>query len=71
MDDQLARANAAGSAGAMIVLDDPEPTSLADAIVRILDPACRDRMKNAMTDLSRINGAAEVAEFFTEMLTDQ
>lgn len=69
MDDQLARANAAGSTGAMIVLDDPEPASLADAIERILDPACRDRMKNAMADLRQPNGATEVADFFTEMLT--
>jgi UDP:flavonoid glycosyltransferase YjiC (YdhE family) len=68
MDDQLARANAAGSAGAMIVLDDPEPGSLADAIARILDPAHRDQMKKAMADLNRSNGAAEVADFFTEML---
>ena len=68
MDDQLARANAAGSAGAMIVLDDPEPESLADAIARILDPAHRDQMKKAMADLNRSNGAAEVADFFTEML---
>lgn len=68
MDDQLARANVAGSAGAMIVLDDPEPESLADAITRILDPAHRDHMKKAMAELNRPNGAAEVADFFTEML---
>ena len=54
----------------MIVLDDPEPASLTDAIERILDPACRDQMKNAMADLRQANGATEVADFFTEMLTD-
>ena len=70
MDDQLARANAAGSIGAMIVLDDPEPASLADAIERILDPAYRDQMRDAMADLRQPNGATEVADFFTEMLTD-
>jgi len=69
MDDQLARANAAGSTGAMIVLDDPEPTSLADAIEQIFDPACRDKMKNEMADLRQPNGATEVADFFTQMLT--
>ena len=69
MDDQLARANAAGSTGAMIVLDDPEPTSLADAIEQIFDPACRDKMKNEMADLRQPNGATEVADFFTHMLT--
>ena len=35
---------------------------------RILDPAHRDQMKKAMADLNRSNGAAEVADFFTEML---
>ena len=69
MDDQLARANAARSSGAMIVLDNPEPKSLAGAIEQILDPAYRDQMKNAMEGLAKSNGATEVAEFFNEMLT--
>jgi len=70
MDDQLARANAAGSAGAMIVLESPEPEELEEAIERILDPAYRDRMKDAMVELTHQNGAAEVAKFFLEEFKD-
>jgi UDP:flavonoid glycosyltransferase YjiC (YdhE family) len=70
MDDQLARANAAGLAEAMIVLESPEPSELEEAIERILDPAYRDRMKDAMVELTHQNGAVEVAEFFLKEFRD-
>lgn len=70
MDDQLARANAAGSTGAMIVLESPEQEELQAAIEKILDPAYRDRMKEAMAELIHQNGADEVAEFFLERFKD-
>ena len=71
MDDQLARANAAASAGGMIVLDDPEPVALQESIEKILDPAYRDAMKQVMAELATSNGATESAEYFMELLRAQ
>lgn len=70
MDDQLARANAAASSDAMIVLSDTSPDSLKEAIDEILDPLRRDQFVSSMKNLALPNGADEVATFFIEMIAD-
>ena len=70
MDDQLARANAAASCDAMIVLSETSPNSLEEALDEILDPLRRDQFVSSMKNLTLPNGADEVADFFIEMIAD-
>lgn len=70
MDDQLARANAAASTNAMIVLSDTSPDALKEAIDEILDPLRRDKFISSMKNLVLPNGADETANFFIELFDD-
>ena len=52
MDDQLARANAAASQNAMIVIEEPSKNNLSAAIEQALNPEMRSTMKLAMEKLA-------------------
>ncbi len=70
MDDQLARANAAASQNAMIVIEEPSKNNLSAAIEQALNPEMRSTMKLAMEKLALPNGATEAADFFNKLITD-
>ena len=65
MDDQVARANVAGDAGAMIVVKDVNEQTMSSAIELIQNPEKRIQMKDAAESLAKENGA----NFLMKMLT--
>mgnify|MGYP002527289709 FL=1 len=70
MDDQLAREQVAEDAGAMIVLEDVNQTTVAESISKILDQSIREDMREAAVGLTRENGADQVAQYLIELLDD-
>ncbi|MFC5711472.1 glycosyltransferase [Thalassorhabdus alkalitolerans] len=65
-DDQVARANIAGDAGAAIVLRDPSEDDFKEAIDRALDPEVNEQMRESTKKLVQINGADQIARKIVE-----
>ncbi|PYZ95878.1 hypothetical protein CR205_15970 [Alteribacter lacisalsi] len=66
-DDQVARANIAGDAGAAVVLRDPNRDDFVEAINHVLDEENNKRMKEASQSLITSNGADQIARHILEM----
>jgi UDP:flavonoid glycosyltransferase YjiC (YdhE family) len=63
MDDQLARAEVAEKAGAMIVLRKVTPSKVQVVIERLLDSDVRKSMTKRAEELHRPNGANQLAKW--------
>jgi len=66
MDDQVARANVAGEACAMYVIQDITEDKLSDAITSMMDIEKRKEFIEAMTHLEKANGADELSAMIIE-----
>ena len=62
MDDQVARANVAGNAGAMLVIKESSQQALESAITTMLDIERRNEMISAADLFFKQNGADELAD---------
>jgi UDP:flavonoid glycosyltransferase YjiC (YdhE family) len=67
-DDQYARAKIAEDAGAMVVIKQRRPNTIAAAIERLCDSNVRERMRKNSEKLQRENGAQQLAEYLVEKL---
>jgi len=68
MDDQLARVQVAEDAGAMIVLEDVNQSTVSESVSKMLDQSIREDMREAAVGLTRENGADQVAQYLIELL---
>ncbi len=67
-DDQYARAKIAEDAGAMVVIRQRKPNTIAAAIERLCDPKVRERMRKNSKKLQKENGAQQLAEHLIKKL---
>ena len=68
MDDQLARAEVAEKAGAMIVLREVSEDKVAVAIDRLMDPEVRRLMIERCESLHQPNGANQLAKWLVNVI---
>ena len=67
-DDQLARANIAKEANAMVVIERRTKEKIRLGIMRMMDSKNREKMRNSLVKLKRKNGANEVSEWIINQI---